>query len=164
MSILIWWFFLVGLITGLFFSRLAKENRSWEGSISFSTQSVWNNEWTVLQTYTIVCPWAEEILWWNTVYMWNPLVDTASELLSIQQWLVSQNYYAYGPIGWNGSSWKASFMRHAIQSLEAIYEWNNATCEYSVWSTKLFSLRQSDVGNNCEVVNSPQLVWFTCEK
>ncbi len=100
LSILIGWFFLVGLISGIFFSRLSEEKKQKDiWSLSFSTQSVgWDSSEVVDSlVYEVPCPWSEEILQWGRVIVWNPLVEQALPLLSMQQWIVSENYILQWP-------------------------------------------------------------------
>jgi len=157
-SILIGGFFLIGLIAWVFFSRLSNDKKQ-ETQLSFTTQSVGESDST--QTYDVVCPWSEEILLWNRVVLWNPLIDKSVPILSIQQWLISQNYDLYGPVWWN-TIWQASRLRDEIDGVEARWQWTYWECVYSVWSQNIVSLRHTDL-QYCDAENTPTYVGFACD-
>jgi hypothetical protein len=89
-SILIIGTFLIGIIAGLFFSRVREESKK-SDILTFTTQSINGNEVTI-PTEQIPCPREEEIRSGQQVIMDNPLVERAHELFSFKQGIVSENY------------------------------------------------------------------------
>jgi hypothetical protein len=158
-SILIGWFFLIGLIAWLFFSRLSQQKKQ-DASISFTTQSIGTETWISSQTYDIACPWEQEILLWNRVVLWNPLLEKSVPIVSMQQWLLSSNYDLYGPVWWT-TLWKASWIREEIDWVESVWKWSYGECIYSIWSQKVVALRHTDL-EDCTAKNTPNYIWFSC--